>query len=93
MKPSTPNDQRAHRQTDPANQYDQFELAISGVINNIMVQVLNSDGTTLDKYMTDTGAKRDLFPVIARSIFHRIAETPPSHLVSPQPKFKRYRKQ
>ena len=63
------------------------------MINNIVVQVLNPNGTLVNKHMTDTGAKRDLFPVIARSIFHRIAETPQSHLVSSQPKSKRHRKQ
>ena len=64
-----------------ANEYDKFELAISGVINNIMVQMLNSNGTLVNKYMTDTDAKRDVFPVIARSIYDRTATTPPLNLV------------
>ena len=64
-----------------ANEYDKFELAIGGMIDNIMVQMLNSNGTLVNKYMTDTDAKRDVFPVIARSIFDRIAETPQLNLV------------
>ena len=64
-----------------ANEYDKFELAIGGMIDNIMVQMLNSNGTLVNKYMTDTDAKRDVFPVIARSIFDRIAESPQLNLV------------
>ena len=64
-----------------ANEYDKFELAIGGLIDNIMVQMLNSNGTLVNKYMSDTDAKRDVFPVIARSIFDRIAETPQLNLV------------
>ena len=51
------------------------------MIDNIMVQMLNSNGTLVNKYMTDAEAKRDVFPVIARSIFDRIAETPQLGLV------------
>ena len=51
------------------------------MIDNIMVQMLNSNGTLVNKYMTDTDAKRDVFPVIARSISDRIAETPQLNLV------------
>ena len=64
-----------------ANDYDKFELAIGKMIDNIMVQMLNSNGTLVNKYMTDTDAKRDVFPVIARSIFDRIAESPQLNLV------------
>ncbi len=64
-----------------ANEYDKFELAIGGMIDNIMVQMLNSNGTLVNKYMADNDAKRDVFPVIARSIFDRIAETPQLNLV------------
>ena len=64
-----------------ANEYDKFELAIGGMIDNIMVRMLNSNGTLVNKYMTDTDAKRDVFPVIARSIFDRIAESPRLNLV------------
>jgi len=64
-----------------ANKYDKSELAIHGMIDNIMVQMLSSNGALVNKYMTDTDAKRDLFPVIARSIFDRIAETPQVNLV------------
>ena len=64
-----------------ANEYDKFELAVRGMIDTIMVQMLNSNGALVKKYMTDTDAKRDVFPVIARSIFDRIAETPQLNLV------------
>ena len=64
-----------------ANEYDKFELAVRGMIDNIMVQMLSSNGALVNKYMTDTDAKRDVFPVIARSIFDRIAETPQLNLV------------
>ena len=64
-----------------ANDYDKFELAIHSMIDNIMVQMLNSNGTLVNKYMTDADAKRDVFPVIARSIFDRIAESPQLGLV------------
>ena len=64
-----------------ANEYDKFELAVRSMIDNIMVQMLNSNGALVKKYMTDTDAKRDVFPVIARSIFDRIAETPQLNLV------------
>ena len=64
-----------------ANEYDKFELTVRGMIDNIMVQMLSSNGGLVNKYMTDTNAKRDVFPVIARSIFNRIAETPQLNLV------------
>ena len=64
-----------------ANDYDKFELAIGKMIDNIMVQMLSSNGALVNKYMTDTDAKRDIFPAIARSIFDRIAETPQLNLV------------
>ena len=63
-----------------ANEYDKFELAIRGMIENIMVQMLSSNGALVNKYMNDTDAKRDVFPVIARLIFDRIAETPQLNL-------------
>ena len=64
-----------------ANDYDKFELAIHGMIDNIMVQMLNSNGTLVNKYMTDADAKRNVFPIIAKSIFDRITETPQLDLV------------
>ena len=64
-----------------ANEYDKFELAVHNMIDTIMVQMLNSNGTLVDKYMTDQDAKRDVFPIIARSIFDRIIETPQLDLV------------
>ena len=64
-----------------ANEYDKFELAVRGMIDNIMVQMLSSNGALVNKYMTDTDAKREVFPVIARSIFDRISETPQLNLV------------
>ena len=64
-----------------SNEYDKFELAIGGMIDNIMVRILDSNGTLVNKYMTDTDAKRDVFPVIARSIFDKISETPQLDLV------------
>ena len=64
-----------------ANEYDKFELAVHNMIDTIMVQMLNSNGTLVNKYMTDQDAKRDVFPIIARSIFDRIIETPQLDLV------------
>ena len=64
-----------------ANEYDKFELAVHGMIDNIMVQMLNSNGTLVNKYMTDRDAKRDVFPIIARSIFGTIIETPQLNLI------------
>ena len=51
------------------------------MIDNIMVQMPNSNGELVNKYMTDTDAKRAVFSVTARSIFDRIAETPQLNLV------------
>ncbi len=51
------------------------------MIDNILVQMLNSNGALVNKYMTDTDAKRHVFQVIARSIFDRIAESPQLNLV------------
>ncbi len=59
-----------------ANEYDKFELAIGEMIDRIMVQMLSSNGKLVEKYMTDKDAMRDVFPVIAKSIFNRIAESP-----------------
>ena len=42
---------------------------------------LNSNGTLVNKYMTDRDAKRDVFPIIARSIFDTIIETPQLNLI------------
>ncbi len=64
-----------------ANEYDKFELAVHAMIDNIMVQMLSSNGALVNKYMTDGDAKRDVFPVIARSIFDRITETPQLYLI------------
>ena len=64
-----------------ANEYDKFELAVHNMIDTIMVQMLNSNGTLVNKYMTDQDAKRDVFPIIARSIFDRIIETPQMDLI------------
>ena len=63
-----------------ANEYDKFELAVRGMIDNIMVQMLSSNGALVNKYMTDPDAKRDVFPVIARSIFDKVTETPQLNL-------------
>ena len=46
-----------------------------------MVQMVSSNGAMVTKYVTDTDAKRDVFPIIARSISDRIAETPQLNLV------------
>ena len=45
-----------------------------------MVQMLSSNGELVNKYMTDTDAKRDVFPVIAQVDFqpdHRNATVEP----------------
>ena len=64
-----------------ANEYDKFELAIHGMIDDIMVQMLNHNGTLVNKYMTDKDAKSDVFPIIAKSIFDKITETQQLDLV------------
>ena len=64
-----------------ANEYDKFELAVRGMIDNIMVQMLSSNGALVNKYMTDADAKRDVFPVIAKSIFDKIIESSQLNLV------------
>ena len=51
------------------------------MVDNVMVQMVSSNGTMVNKYVTDTDAKRDVFPIITRSIFDRIAETPQLNLV------------
>ena len=63
------------------NEYDKFELAVRGMIDNIMVPMLSSNGALVNRYMTDTDAKRDAFPVIAKSIFDRIVESLQLNLV------------
>ena len=46
-----------------------------------MVQMLSSNGALVNKYMTDADAKRDVFPVIAKSIFDKIIESSQLNLV------------
>ena len=64
-----------------ANEYDKFELAVHNMIDNIMVQMLNANGALVNKYMTDKEAKSNVFPIIARSIFDRIIESPQLDLI------------
>ena len=50
-------------------------------IGNITVQMLSCNGELMIKYVTDEEAKSDVLPVIARSIFDGIPETPQLSLV------------
>ena len=59
-----------------ANEYDKFEPAVQGMIDNIMVQMLSSNGEFVKKYMTDADAKNEVFPILARLIFETITATP-----------------